>query len=230
MCLHNSMNKTTAELAERYHRADDTIAGFAPLDHVSAFVYPKFPVITDSRQVQLYRWGLIPGWARTAEEANEIRKMTSNAKAETLFVKPAFRQAIRSRRCIVPSTGWFEWRHERDKKIPYRIRIWGEEIFSIAGVYDIWYNPENGHPLQTFSIITTLANEVMSYIHNISRRMPAILSPAEEERWLDPDLSDDEVADLLRPCASEKLDAYLIGSAFPDKGFSRCREEPENVL
>lgn len=139
------------------------------------------------------KWGLIPFWEKTAEKANEIRKLTYNAKADTVFEKPSFREPIKKHRCLVPSTGFFEWHHNSDgTKMPYFIRLKDGDIFSMAGIYDEWRNPETGKILRTFSILTTEANQLLAKMHNAKKRMPVILSAANKLYWLQPNLSKEE--------------------------------------
>ena len=115
--------------------------------------------------------------------------MTLNARADTIFEKPSFREPIIKKRCLIPSTGYFEWRHEGVKKIPYYIYLKDEKIFSI---------------------ITTDTNPLTDYINNAKHRMPAILSKEDEEKWLDPTLPKKEISSLLKPFEAERMDAFTI--------------------
>ena len=121
------------------------------------------------------------------------------------------------KRCIVPSTGYFEWRHEEANKIPYYIYVKDEPIFSMAGIYDRWLDKDTGEEHKTFSIITTDTNSLTDYIDNTKHRMPAILTQEEEEKWLNPSLSKAEIASLLKPFDTEKMDAYVIRNDFLKK-------------
>lgn len=221
MCFHNSMSKKAQQLAARYGRKSNVVEIAQDIIqeqyHVNAFNFPKCPVITALDEVQIFNWGLIPFWAKTEEDAGEIRKMTLNAKAETLFEKPSFREPVKSRRCIIPSTGYFEWRHEGNNKIPYYIFLKNEIIFSMAGIYDEWLDKETGEVYHTFSIITTPANELTARIHNSKQRMPAILHKRDEERWLNPELKNEEIKSLLYPLEAELMTAYEIEKEFINK-------------
>lgn len=132
MCYHISLAAGPAELAARYGRKADLIERFKPLYHVSAFSYPEYPVVTSDLEIELFRWGLIPFWADELEDAFELRYRTFNARAETVFTKPAFRKPIRRTRCLVPVTGFFEWRHEDDRRIPL-LRRSGRRRHLLAG-------------------------------------------------------------------------------------------------
>lgn len=221
MCFHNSMSKKAQQLAARYGRKSDIIEIYQNIlneqYHVNAFNFPKCPVITSSDEIQAFNWGLIPFWVKTEENADEIKRMTLNARADTVFEKPSFRESVMKKRCIVPSTGYFEWRHEGSKKTPYYIYLKGEEIFSMAGIYDTWLDKSTGIVHTTFSIITTDANPLTNYIHNTKLRMPAILSKEDEERWLEPVRSKAEISSLLKPYDAELMDAYVIRNDFINK-------------
>lgn len=221
MCFHNSMIKKVKELAGRYNRHLTVVEIAEKIIqeqyHVSAFTNPLYPIITSDPYVQTYTWGLIPFWVKSEKDAELIRTKTYNARSETIFQKPSFRGSIRTHRCIIPSTGWFDWRHDNGKKIPYFIYVNGLEIFSMAGIWSDWINPTTGKTVNTFSIITTKANNLMSYIHNTNFRMPVILHREEEEKWLYPQLKDQEIMDLLKPFDDDLLKAYIIKNNFLKK-------------
>lgn len=221
MCFHNSMSAKAIKLAARYGRKSDIVEIYQDiLDeqyHVNAFNYPKCPIITESDEIQVFNWGLIPFWTKDEKNAEEIKRMTLNARADTIFEKPSFREPIMKKRCIIPSTGYFEWRHEGKKKIPYFIFLKDEPIFSMAGIYDSWLDKKTGEVKQTFSIITTDTNPLTDYIHNTKHRMPAILSKEEENRWLDSSLSKTEIDSLLNPYEADKMDAYIVENDFINK-------------
>lgn len=215
------MSKKAQELAARYGRKSDIVEIYQDIlneqYHVNAFNFPKCPIITNSDEIQVLNWGLVPSWIKTEKDANDIRKLTLNARAETIFEKPSFRESIMKRRCIVPSTGYFEWRHEAGKKTPYYIFLKDEPIFSMAGIYERWVDRSTGEELDTFSIITTDSNPLTGYIHNTKHRMPAILAKADEERWLNPFLPKEDVSNLLMPYEANLMGAYIIQSNFMKK-------------
>lgn len=221
MCFHNSMSAKAIKLAARYGRKSDIVEIYQDIlgeqYHVNAFNFPKYPIITQSDEVQVFNWGLIPFWTKNEKSADEIKRMTLNARADTVFEKPSFREPIMKKRCIVPSTGYIEWRHEGTKKIPYYIYLKDEPIFSMAGIYDRWLDKETGEERDTFSIITTGTNPLTDYIHNTKHRMPAILSKEDEEKWLNPSLPKEEIESMLTPFDADKMDAYIIESDFIKK-------------
>jgi putative SOS response-associated peptidase YedK len=172
---------------------------------VSGFTHPALPVVTDERNdiIQFYQWGLIPAWA-SADKADEFSNLTLNAKAETIFEKPSFKDSILTKRCIVLIDGFYEWRHEGKQKIPYYVSLKDGETFAVAGIWSKWIDPQNHQPKLTFSIITTEANPLMEFVHNTKKRMPLILSKEAERLWLKNNLSKTEIIDLMKPF-DEKL-------------------------
>lgn len=223
MCFYNSMSAKATKLAARYgHNLSvveiaEMILKEQEQYRVNAFSFPEYPIITSDPEIQSYKWGLIPFWTKDEKQANEIKRMTLNARADTIFQKPSYREPIRSKRCLVPSTGYFEWRHEGDRKIPYYIYVKDEPIFSMAGIYDSWLDKSTGEVISTFSIITTEANPLTDYIHNTKHRMPAILSREDEEMWLDPKLGKSDIEQLLIPFSADRMDAYVINNDFLKK-------------
>lgn len=133
-------------------------------------------------RLDLLHWGLIPSWAK---ERSIAYKMI-NARWETLLEKPSFRQAYKYRRCVVPASGFYEWRHEGKAKLPHYIRIRDGVPMLFAGLWESWKSPD-GELVESFTILTTSANKLLESIHT---RMPVILHPDECRRWLDRHLTD----------------------------------------
>ncbi|MFH0866920.1 MAG: SOS response-associated peptidase [Bacteroidota bacterium] len=159
-------------------------------------------VITNEshRRFSYFKWGMVPFWAKVSSVGNKM----INAKAETIFEKPAFRNAIKSRRCLIPADSFYEWKKGKEK-IPYRIMMKDESPFSMAGIWETW-NDAEGKPLFTFSVITTEAN---SFIKDIHLRMPVILSATDEKKWLTTSCSD-KIISMMKPYPSELMIAYPI--------------------
>jgi putative SOS response-associated peptidase YedK len=152
------------------------------------------------------RWGLIPYWAKDAS----IAVRTINAMSETAAEKPAFKEAMRRRRCLVPADGFYEWRRgSGNKKQAYNIGMAHSEdgLFAFAGLWDRWRSPE-GSALETCTILTTTANPLVADIHD---RMPAILRPEDYDLWLDPGVTDPaRVAELLKPYDAREMRKYPV--------------------
>jgi putative SOS response-associated peptidase YedK len=142
-------------------------------------------VATGDRSVQWMKWGLIPSWSGDKSMASSL----INARAETAAEKPSFRAPFRSRRCIVPATGFYEWKSGGGKrKVPHLIEVDGQPLFAMAGLWDRWEvrdlsGNKSGEIIETFSILTVDAIPELQWLHH---RMPRIVSGAELEQWLDP--------------------------------------------
>ncbi|MBC8120901.1 MAG: SOS response-associated peptidase [Gemmatimonadaceae bacterium] len=167
----------------------------------------------EGRSAIAVRWGLVPSWSKDPA----IGARMINARAETVAEKPSFRSALRSRRCLVVADGFYEWKKVEGKKQPYHIRLVDSEVFAFAGLWE--RSGKAGEELETCTIITTAANELMIGIHE---RMPVILETADYERWLDPGEQQAEaVLPLLHPYSSSKMVAFpvstLVNSPSQDK-------------
>ena len=165
-------------------------------------------VINDGskNRVGFLRWGLIPSWAKD----EKIGFKLINARAETLNEKPSFRQAYRSRRCLVIADSFYEWKRHDDKtKTPMRIKLKSDQLFSMAGIWEQWKSPQ-GKSIFTCSVITTAPNELVKDIHD---RMPVILKPEDEKIWLDRAITDTARLDhLLKPLDPDLMEAYEVSS------------------
>ena len=142
-----------------------------------------------ARELAMLRWGLVPYWAKDLAVGTKM----INARAEGVEAKPAFRAAVEKRRCIVPATGFFEWKGVARQKQPFAITLPDRHVFGFAGLWERW-KPASGDPVETFTIVTTDANEAIAPIHD---RMPVILPKAAEEQWLHGDPA--EARKLLTP-------------------------------
>ncbi|MGI8858469.1 MAG: SOS response-associated peptidase [Thermomicrobiales bacterium] len=163
------------------------------------------PVVTRNspNRIEMMRWGLIPSWAKDASIGSKM----INARAETVAEKPAFRRSLRSRRCLVPATGFYEWKRDGESKTPHFIHLPDEPLFAFAGLYDVWHDPD-GRAVKSYTVLTTQPNELMAEIHN---RMPVILRREDEEEWLDPNNTEPEhLLPLLRPYPAEEMAAYPV--------------------
>lgn len=164
------------------------------------------PVVVQREQAELVpmEWGLVPHWVKDPATA----RRPINARAETLAERPMFRGLVRHNRCLVPASGFYEWKREGSgKKQPYYLRLRDASIFAFAGLYDIWHDTD-GSALATYTLITTAANRVVSPLHD---RMPVILRREDEERWIAGDApSPDELHDLLGPYPDDGIEAYPV--------------------
>jgi putative SOS response-associated peptidase YedK len=201
------------------------------LEHDIPFFRPRYNIapgqevaVVFSREnvhsLAMMQWGLVPSWAKDPAIGNRM----INARAETLAEKPSFKGLIGKRRCVVLADGFYEWRKEGKRKVPMRIRLKSEDPFGFAGLWDSWRKPD-GKELQSCTIITTEANDLLRSIHD---RMPVILAQEGEKLWLDAELRDfSQLFPLLKPYPSDQMEAYevsiLVNS--PRNDLRACIEE-----
>ena len=223
MCFSVNVNLVKEELENRYGATLIDPDKYRPSYYYHAFGLPEMPVICSGSpsRIQLLKWGLIPSWTKTIADANVIRFKTFNARAESIDSKPSFSSSFKTKRCIIPVKGFFEWQHVGKEKIPWYICHSENEIISFAGLYDEWTSNNTGETFTTFTIITTSANEMMAEIHNSAMRMPAILDKESESLWVDLSASSAELMNLLKPSPSEILTAHTIGPLVNDKSANR---------
>jgi len=169
-------------------------------------------VITNEKPEQLsfFRWGLVPFWAKDLKTGYKL----INARAESVTEKSSFRGAFKNRRCLVPANGFFEWKRLGKVKIPHRIFLKEENIFSMAGLWELWNSPE-GDATYSFTIITTRPNSLMGEIHD---RMPVILKKEDETRWLDTDTTQDSLLEMMKPFEANKMAAYPVSDSVNSPG------------
>jgi putative SOS response-associated peptidase YedK len=151
------------------------------------------------------RWGLIPSWAKDAS----IGYKMINARAETVATKPAFREAVKKRRCLIPADGFYEWKKHGKTKTPFCFTMADEAIFAFAGIWEFWRNPE-GQTIESCSILTTTPNALLAGVHD---RMPVILPDDAYDLWLDPGFQKPgAICDLLQPFDAELMRKYEVSS------------------
>ena len=160
---------------------------------------PAVRVADAGRECVNLRWGFIPSWSKDGKLA------PINAMSETASSKPFFRSAFKKRRCLIPASGFYEWKATGKKqRQPYAIRLIDDKPFTFAGLWECWEGPDG--PVESCTILTTTPNDLMGTIHS---RMPVILDPRDYEQWLDPKEQDAAaVATLLRPFPAERMRAY----------------------
>lgn len=161
---------------------------------------------TKQRRGEMMRWGLVPFWAKDAK----IGYSLINAKAETVAEKPAFRDAFKKRRCIIPADGFYEWQKiDAMRRQPYLIAMKDDRPFSFAGLWEKWTDEASGEVIRSCTIITTEPNALCAPIHN---RMPVILDPSSYARWLGKrPVTSNELQGMLRPYPANEMKAIKIG-------------------
>ena len=157
------------------------------------------------RVFSLMRWGLIPNWAKDMSGSGGM----INARSETAAMKPAFRDPMRFRRCLVPADGFYEWRKTGTSRQPYCFEVHDGQLFAFAGLWDGWRDP-SGQWIRSCSILTTTPNSLTSPVHD---RMPVILSREAYDLWLDPGMTDvDVLSDLLKPFDARLMRSFAVSS------------------
>lgn len=154
------------------------------------------------RELVFLRWGLVPSWA----DDPSIGYKMINARGETAASKPSFRQAFRSRRCLIPADGFYEWQKSGRQKQAYHIALRSGELFAFAGLWERWQR--NGDVLQTCTLLTTTANEDLKHIHD---RMPVVLRPDAYAIWLDPNSRTEALTSLIKPLPPGLLRLQAVG-------------------
>lgn len=187
-------------------RFDIASVDFELKTHYNVTPGQTMPVITrkSPNKAEEMKWGLVPFWAKDPK----IGYQMINARAETVATKPSFRRSFMKQRCLVPASGFFEWKKTDGMKQPYFIKLKNNELFSFAGLYDVWKDAES-RELKTYTIITTEPNTVLSPIHN---RMPVVLTETEEDTWLNKTTSINELTKLLDPFKEPGMEAYPVST------------------
>jgi putative SOS response-associated peptidase YedK len=201
-----------AEVLDEYFEVDPSASpegGIEPRYNIAPT--QEAPIVRsdgERRTLSLARWGLVPYWAKDSKIGNRL----INARSETAGTKPAYREALRRRRCLVPADGFYEWKKVGKARQPYLFRHRAGLPLGIAGLWERWH--DGPLTLETFTLLTTAANEVLAPIHD---RMPVILEPASYGDWLDPRSDDPAVLQpLLAPCGVDVLEAVPVSSRVND--------------
>lgn len=213
MCGRAYETYTDKELNARYIRGAPSAEEIEQLILMPEPVYnlcptmnsPVLRLIGGEHRFDPMHWQLIPDW----EPRFKTKLSTINAKSETVFESSLYRDLVVRQRCIVPFSGFFEWKRDGGRKRPFRIELKDEPIMSVAGIWDTW---RRGTPDErcSFSILTTAANSFMSEIHD---RMPVILGSADEDAWLDSEVHEqEELEKLFKPCPSSWLTAVEVST------------------
>ena len=202
MCGRYSLSVDIAELGERFGFDADGLPNTPSYN-----IAPTQPALAvtngDGRYASQMRWGLIPSWAKGLPPSRPL----INARAETVAERPAFRSALRRRRCLVIADGYYEWQASGSSRTPFRIAMQSGVPFAFAGLWETWRNPD-GEVVRSCAIITTSATEALSPIHD---RMPVILPREREALWLDHSVQDPGLlSDILVPYAGGGLEAYRV--------------------
>lgn len=203
MCGRFALHHATAEVAE-YFGVEQVSFELEPRYNIA----PTQPVAVvrqrGERSLDACKWGLVPSWAKDPKIGNRM----INARVETLAEKPSYRNALKRRRCLIPASGFYEWRQEGKERIPTYVHAPDNSVLALAGLWEEWRSPD-GSLMLSCTIITTEANAFMAAIHT---RMPIILAPVAREHWLDPEQQElESLLALLQPLPEDGLTAHAVG-------------------
>lgn len=172
-----------------------------------------------ARQFKMLHWGLIPNWAKDTKISSKL----INARSETVAEKPSFRSAFRQRRCLVLADGFYEWQQQENKqKQPFYFRMSDETPFAFAGLWEHWQDKNSEQVIESCTILTTEANDLMQSVHN---RMPVILEAKDYDLWLDPDVKNAELLQpLLHPYPADTMTTFPVSKAVnkPSNDTAEC--------
>jgi putative SOS response-associated peptidase YedK len=207
MCGRYRLSRRKQIIEEHFDTADwqddwSPRYNIAPTQHIPAIrQHPKEPI----SQLSSMKWGLIPSWAKDTSGAARM----INARSETAHTLPAFREAMKLRRCLVPADGFYEWQRRASAKQPFCFEVGDGELFAFAGLWERWRDP-SGQWVKSCSILTTTPNAVTSAIHD---RMPVILDPDSYDLWLDPGMQNvAAISELLKPYDAQLMRCYPVSS------------------
>lgn len=222
MCGRYTLQASPEELARQFSVEVEDPSLFKPRYNIAPsqnVAVVRLKPDTSQRELVRLRWGLIPSWAKDPRIGNQM----INAKAETVATKPSFRSAFRKRRCLIPADGFYEWQQQGRQKQPMYIRLRDRRPFAFAGLWERW-EPKDGEPVESCTIVTTEPNEFMRLIHN---RMPVILAPPDYDIWLDPTVQQTETLQaMLMPYPPESMEAYPVSRLVnnPRNDIPQCVE------
>lgn len=227
MCGRYTLAKDFEELTKRFNfHLPLSFSNYVPRYNIAPTQQVLAAVNFNNRvQPVFFKWGLIPSWSKD----KSIGSRLINARAETVSQKPTFATSLKSKRCLIPADGFYEWRIQNGKKIPMRIMLKSNNIFSFAGLWDTWTSPD-GETIQSCTIITTSPNKLVEKTHN---RMPVILNHEAEQVWLDTCISDiKELKPLLVPYPSDEMKLYEVSTMVnsPKNDTSECIVPEKNTL
>ncbi len=229
MCYINGVKVTLEEFIEFKQRQKLLKAIDKELQN--GFDYSDFPIVKPNLKendwdIELAHWEFIPSWIQNRNQLLESRKKftTLNATCEKLLESKMFRDSALKRRCLVLSSGFYEWRHfqpegaKKPQTYPYHITVASEKpepLFFMAGIYQTWTDKETGETMDTFAIVTTQANELMQQVHNVKKRMPTILPKHLAEEWISDGLSENRIKEIASyQYPSNEMKAYTIQKKF----------------
>ncbi|MBY5949657.1 SOS response-associated peptidase [Algoriphagus marincola] len=203
MCGRYSLSKSKIELEERFQA--EMLTDFKPRYNIAPT--QLVPVVTSQspKGFSFFYWGITPEFGRNKPVSQKL----INAKAESVHQKITFKSSFKQRRCIIPADGFYEWKKLGKKtSIPHRFTLREGGLFSFAGIWDE-YETVDGENQHTFLILTTEPNELVSEVHD---RMPVVLTPETEKKWLNNYSSEEELLEILKPFSANEMLSYPVST------------------
>ena len=227
MCYFNSINLNVGDIIKIANK-EKKIVKQVRSNVTSGFEYTQWPIIKETHNssellLEMAHWEFIPSWIHNTKELEMSREKftTLNAKGENLLESKMYRDATLKRRCIVLSSGFYEWRHykpvgaKKENAYPYFITIKGKPVFLMAGIYQPWIDKNTGETIDSFAIVTTAANDMMSKVHNKKKRMPTILNENLAQEWLQVELNGSRIKEIANfQLADHDMEAISIRKDF----------------
>jgi len=220
MCGRYTLMKEKAELEGYFDAVMEDFESFGPNYNVApTHTMPVVGANEDGhRTIRPFRWGLLPFWAKE----QKVSYSMINARGESVDSKKSYKGSFKRKRCLVPASGFYEWTGKKGNKTPYYIYPTHEELFSFAGIYNVWESPE-GDKVPTYSIITTQANKKMSELHD---RMPVMLLEEEWDEWLDPGNQNTKaLKELLQPFPDDGIGFHQV-----DKAVGKVKNNSKELI
>jgi putative SOS response-associated peptidase YedK len=227
MCYFNSINLNVGDIIQLSNK-QKKIDVSAKSNITSGFEFTQWPILKSIKHnqdfiLEMAHWEFIPSWINSSKDLSISREKftTLNAKAENLLDSRMYRDAALKRRCLVLSSGFYEWRHykpiggKKENAYPYFISVTGQYYFFIAGIYQPWTDKETGETIDSFAIVTTAANALMKKVHNKKKRMPCLLNESLANEWLQEDLKETRIKEIANfQFADDHMQAYSIRKDF----------------
>lgn len=235
MCYFNSINLNVGDIIKIANK-EKKVQKAIHANVTSGFEFSQWPIVKqeakhDELILEMAHWEFIPNWINTEKDLQLSREKftTLNAKGENLLESRMYKDAAMQRRCLVLSSGFYEWHHfkpmgsKKENAYPYFIHVKNARYFFMAGIYQPWTNKETGETIDTFAIVTTAANDLMSKVHNKKKRMPCILNEELANEWLKEKLTENEIKTL----ANFQIDDHLLEAYSIKKDFKTAFQPQE---
>ncbi|MET4083154.1 putative SOS response-associated peptidase YedK [Pedobacter sp. UYP30] len=229
MCYYVSQQVSASKLAVDFDALyTDHLDDSEGFHLAGGFSHPKLSMVLkqDGRRViDRMQWGLIPNWKKPYTDMLKMSNNTLNAKSETIFDLASFKNSIMKFRAILPVNGFFEYKHEDGDKLPFFIHPKEQSYFNLACIFSNYKDPATDQWLQTFSIVTGAANELMTDIHNTKKRQPVMIDTDQIDNWLNVDASKEEITHLMEPCDDSRMAAFRV-----DRNLIKIGNSPEALI